>query len=83
MSDFSDLPTGSLDVTLTGCKVASLRANLLEGTARLTFILELDDQMMDAKRALTWLSAEKTDVDLQITEQQMRLPLRNSDPPPE
>ena len=78
-----DIPTGHLSITLTGCTVASVRANLLAGTAKITFAHPVDDEMMDAKRALSWLAAESTHIDLLITEQQMRLPLRDTDAPPE
>jgi len=73
-----EVPAGLAVIKLEGCKVAGFRADLINGVAKLTFSVALDDQVMDAQRWLSWLGSEGTVVDLRITEQQMRLPFEGA-----
>ena len=75
MTNNIEEPTGIGIIKLQGCQIASVRADLLSRRVTLRLTLDLDDQLLDAQRQLSWFSAENTHVDIQITEQQMRLPL--------
>lgn len=61
-------PAAAMSVTLTGCTVSGVRADLLKGRVKVTFDAALDDQMLEAKRILSWLAVDESAVDLEITE---------------
>lgn len=66
----------AMTVSLEGCKVDAVRADMLKGQVKITFTTSLDEQMLEAKRLLAILAFDESLVDLTVTEQQMRLPFR-------
>ena len=69
----------TLNVKLKGCKVFSVRADMLKGSVKITFEASLDEEMLEAKRALAILAFDESRVDLSVTEQQMRLPFKKQE----
>jgi hypothetical protein len=65
-------------IKLTGAHVSAIRADLLKSRVKLTIDIALDDQMLDAKRMLAILAVDDSPLDLEISEQQMRLPLKET-----
>lgn len=70
-------------IKLLGCTVAGVRADMVNGRVKITFDTHLDAQMMEARRTLAILAMDNSPVDLEITEQQLRLPFGVSSPPTE
>lgn len=60
-------------VRLTGCKVKSVRADLVENEVTITFTTFLDAQVMDEKRLLALWRIEKAPVDVMVEEQAPQL----------
>lgn len=65
-----------MQIKLTGCRVGAIRADLLKNAVKVTFDAHLDEEMLSAKRLLAILAVDESPVDLVVTEQQMRLPVK-------
>jgi len=62
-------------ITLTGCTIKNLRADVLKGSATLTIETYLDLDLLRAKPVLSQIAAQSRRVDITITEQQLKLDL--------
>jgi hypothetical protein len=68
-------------VCRTGCVLTAVKADIANYRSTITLQTYLDDQFPEACNLLAMIAGDKTPVDVQLEEQQMRLPLMGTKDP--
>ena len=76
MIDGEEGMVGNRRIKITGCVVKLVKADMVKGTVRVTLETHLDKEALDNKTALAMWAEYESPVDVELTEQQMQLPLR-------